>query len=92
MKRFLKSDVDDELLLCPYCMAPVDCETRGCCGESSAHFEPGYDIKGELYLESEVVLYDDVDTMAEEQKWADEHEKAEKARFKEMFEQKYDKP
>ncbi len=71
MKRFLKSEVDDEIEVCPYCMNPPPRGRSGCCGESSAHFETAYDIKGELYLESEIELYDDqsqIDTAKEKER------------------------
>jgi hypothetical protein len=92
MKRILESEIIEELLVCPYCGDPKTCEDRGCCGESSCHFERAFATKDEVYLESEVVVYDDAETMAEEQKIADEIEAEERAQFKASFERKYDKP
>ena len=81
MKRILESEIIEELLVCPYCGDPKTCEDRGCCGESSCHFERAYATKDETYLESEVVVYDDAEVMAEEQKMADEYQAQKHAEF-----------
>lgn len=82
MKRILESEIIEELLVCPYCMNPVTCEDRGCCGESSCHFERAYATKDEVYLESEVVVYDDAEVMAEEQLMDDEYQAEKHAEFR----------
>ncbi len=56
MKHVTLSEIEDELLVCPYCMGQVGMDDRGCCGESSCHFETAYEIGGELYLDSEVTI------------------------------------
>lgn len=54
MKQVKISDIEDELLVCPYCMTEVSIDDLGCCGESSAHFETAYLIEDELYLKREI--------------------------------------
>lgn len=56
MITIYESDVIDELTVCPYCMNPRTCESLGCCGESSEHFEQAVATKDEVYLLSEVMI------------------------------------
>lgn len=54
MKTFKESEIDEKYdMVCPYCMNPHS-GFGACCGE--VHFEPGYEINGELYLASEVKI------------------------------------
>lgn len=59
--KIKQSDVVDEVLVCPYCMNERTYENRGCCGESSTHFEKALVTKDELFLESEVEIVPDLD-------------------------------
>lgn len=56
MITIYESQVQDRLEVCPYCMNPPTRGQLGCCGESSAHFEPAIDTGDEIYLESEVFI------------------------------------
>lgn len=57
MKILFEQQVEDKILVCVYCMNKVSGEQRGCCGESSAHFEEAYVLAdNEYYLSSEVTL------------------------------------
>ena len=49
-----ESQIETELLVCPYCMNEVSHNETGCCGESSCHFETAYVTQDETYLVSEV--------------------------------------
>lgn len=52
-----ESEIEDEVLVCPYCMNGVSSDAIGHCGESSTHFEIAYILtNGEIYLESEIVI------------------------------------
>ena len=55
LKVVKEEQITDEVWVCPYCMNEVN-EERGCCGESSAHFEKAYEVDGELYLTSELQI------------------------------------
>lgn len=55
-KQVKEIAIEDELLVCPYCMTEVSIDGLGCCGESSAHFETAYLIEDELYLKQEVEI------------------------------------
>lgn len=58
--KLKQSMIQDEILVCPYCMDEVSHpETPGHCGESSAHFETAYVTQDETYLASEVEIVDD---------------------------------
>jgi len=53
MKTFKESEIDEKYdKVCPYCMNESNKDV--CCGE--VHFEPGYEIDGEMYLASEVKI------------------------------------
>lgn len=52
-KQIKKIDIEDELLVCPYCMTEMGSRDYGHCGESSTHFETAYLIEDELYLKQE---------------------------------------
>lgn len=59
-QKLLLSQIETEILVCPYCMDEVSQDEIGCCGESSAHFEAAYvTTQLETYLESEVEIVDD---------------------------------
>jgi len=59
MKRIDISQVTNKVLVCPYCMTQVNESSLGHCGESSAHFEYGYELNnGEIYLKSELTIDD----------------------------------
>lgn len=51
-----RSDIEQEERICPYCMNEPSRGQWVCCGESSAHFENAYGVKGNSgwILESEV--------------------------------------
>ena len=52
----------DEITVCPYCMYPTSemYRFKGCCGESSSHFEKAYILEnGDCILESEYTVNDD---------------------------------
>lgn len=51
-----RESIEDESLFCPYCGDEVSYSSLGCCGESSAHFETGYLVDGEILLESEIEI------------------------------------
>jgi len=56
-----ESEIEDEVLVCPYCMGEVSSDVLGCCGESSTHFEIAYILtNGEIYLDSEIVIIKEV--------------------------------
>lgn len=59
LKKLKVSQIETEILVCPYCMSEVSQNKMGCCGESSAHFEMAYVAQDETFLESEVELIDD---------------------------------
>ena len=60
MKQQIKlSQIETELLVCPYCMGEVTQDDTGCCGESSAHFDIAYVTQDETILASEVELIND---------------------------------
>lgn len=47
-------EVEDRILVCPYCMEPSEGKF-GCCGESSTHFEiANLMIDGTILLDSEL--------------------------------------
>ena len=48
--------IQEEILVCPYCMSEVSHDDTGCCGESSSHFETAYVIQDETFLQSEVEI------------------------------------
>ena len=47
--KLIDLEIEDKVLVCPYCMSPSEGKL-GCCGESSTHFE-------EAYLLSDGLLY-----------------------------------
>jgi hypothetical protein len=57
-KVVLITEIDDEVLVCPYCMSEVRSGSRGCCGESSDHFETAFEVNGELFLKNEIEVVD----------------------------------
>jgi len=59
MKQLKESQIEAELLVCPYCMSEVSQDDIGCCGESSCHFETGYATEDEIYLESQIEIVKD---------------------------------
>lgn len=54
--KIKQDEIQDEGLFCPYCYDEKDFDDHGCCGESFAHFELGYVINGEVFLESEIEI------------------------------------
>jgi hypothetical protein len=59
MIQLKESQIEAELLVCPYCMSEVSHNATGCCGESSAHFETGYATEDEIYLKSQIEIVKD---------------------------------
>lgn len=60
MKQVIKeSQIEAEILVCPYCMDEVSYNRTGCCGESSAHFDTAYVTQDETFLKHEVVVIKD---------------------------------
>lgn len=49
-----ESDIEDYVMVCPYCGSEVSSNQRGCCGESREHFERAAIVGGELILVSEL--------------------------------------
>jgi len=60
MKQLKLSEIEDTVLVCPYCMNEVYQDAIGCCGESSCHFETAYISQAEILLESEVLVINDL--------------------------------
>jgi hypothetical protein len=56
MLKFKESQIEDEIMCCPYCGDPQR-DKMGCCGET--HFENHYIIDGDYYRESEVEIEED---------------------------------
>jgi hypothetical protein len=56
MIQLKESQIEAEILMCPYCGSEVSQDDTGCCGESSGHFETGYVTQDETYLASEVEI------------------------------------
>lgn len=57
MREVRLTDIQDEILVCPYCMNDVSSDSFGCCGESSAHFETAYVLNDdEVLLDSEIKI------------------------------------
>jgi len=62
MKQIKESQIETEFLACPYCMNDVSHfePWRGCCGESSAHFDTAIETsQGETYMLAEVEIVSD---------------------------------
>ena len=57
--KIKQAQIEDTVLVCPYCMNEVSEEAFGCCGESSAHFETAYIVDGEALLESQTTVEGD---------------------------------
>lgn len=58
-KTISKSEIEEEMYVCPYCGNVTEIEpTRLCCGE--LHAEKAYILKGDdgVYLDSEVIFKD----------------------------------
>lgn len=57
MIKIKENTIQDEILVCPYCMNEKNCESMGCCGESDCHFERAITtISGDCYLISEIEI------------------------------------
>lgn len=54
MIKLVQTDDMEEILVCPYCMDEKSVNDSGCCGESSAHFQPAYLIGDDCYLECDI--------------------------------------
>lgn len=60
LRQIRAADIQDELTVCPYCLAERNPYYHaGCCGESSLHFAKAYDLGDELVLESDVEIIPD---------------------------------
>ena len=58
MKQIQSSLILERITVCPYCMDDKSQSEpwHGCCGESSAHFQPAIVTQDETFLESEVEI------------------------------------
>ncbi len=55
------SEIEDTVLVCPYCMSVVTEDTPGHCSESSGHFELAVElVDGSPYLLSEIEITSEV--------------------------------
>lgn len=61
--KVTEDQIENEYLVCPYCMNTVSWSKIGCCGESSDHFEKAFEVDGELYLDSEIQIVKDPNTV-----------------------------
>ncbi|MFA5696368.1 MAG: hypothetical protein WC917_02880 [Bacilli bacterium] len=53
-----KEDIEDEVMVCPYCMNEISYGQQSCCGESSEHFEIACCVKGNdsYLLKTDVII------------------------------------
>lgn len=63
-----RSEIEEETEICPYCMTKPTSMQRGCCGESSDHWQTAYGVKDR----SDWILADDVDELIEDTDFEDE--------------------
>jgi len=57
--KIKRSEIQDIVLVCPYCMNEKSDEAGGCCGEASTHFCKAVDTEDERYLLDDVQIIED---------------------------------
>ena len=57
--KLKRSMIQNEILVCPYCMDEKSQDDTGCCHETSAHFETAYVTQDEIYLASQIEIEND---------------------------------